>query len=69
MGALGSKIESAYRAQKMSETLANTVPALQSAMKQMEKSGVAGAVADFEKVFEDMDVKTGEIDELMSGVY
>ena len=69
MGALSSKIESAYRAQQMSNTLANTVPALQSAMKQMEKAGVAGAVSDFEKVFEDMDVKTGEIDELMGGVY
>ena len=38
-------------------------------MKQMEKSGVAGSVAEFEKVFEDMDVKTGEIDELMGGIY
>ena len=53
----------------MSETLANTVPALKSAMKQMEKSGVAGAVGEFEKVFEDMDVKTGEIEELMGGIY
>ena len=31
----------------------------------MEKAGVAGAVADFEKVFEDMDVKTGEIIEFV----
>ena len=38
-------------------------------MKQMEKAGVAGAVGDFEKVFEDMDVKTGEIDQLMGGIY
>ena len=69
MGALSSKIESAHRAQQMSTTLANTVPALKSAMKQMEKAGVAGAVGDFEKVFEDMDVKTGEIDQLMGGIY
>ena len=69
MGALGSKIESAHRAQQMSQTLANTVPALKSAMKSMEKAGVAGAVEDFEKVFEDMDVKTGEIDALMGGIY
>ena len=35
----------------------------------MEKSGVAGSVSEFEKVFEDMDVKTGEIEELMGGIY
>ena len=26
-------------------------------------------MAEFEKVFEDMDVKTGEIEELMEGMY
>ena len=35
----------------------------------MEKMGIAGSMADFEKVFEDMDVKTGEIDDVMNGVY
>ena len=35
----------------------------------MEKMGIAGAMADFEKVFENLDVKTGEIDQAMDNVY
>ena len=35
----------------------------------MDKMGISANMADFEKVFEDMDVKTGEIDEVMNGVY
>jgi division protein CdvB (Snf7/Vps24/ESCRT-III family) len=35
----------------------------------MEKMGIAGAMADFEKVFEDMEIKTGEIDQAMDNVY
>ena len=35
----------------------------------MEKMGIAGSVDEFEKVFEDMEVKTGEIDSCMENVY
>ena len=35
----------------------------------MEKSGIANNVADFEKVFEDMEVKTGEMDAALENVY
>ena len=38
-------------------------------MKQMEKMGVAGSVAEFEKVFEDMEVKTADIDGALENVY
>ena len=62
------KIESAARTQQMSEQLKASVPALTTAMKQMEKMGVAGSVAEFEKVFEDMEVKTGEIGAAMDNV-
>ena len=68
MGALSMKIESAARTQQMSEQLKSSVPALTTAMKQMEKMGVAGSVAEFEKVFEDMEVKTGEIGQAMDNV-
>ena len=30
-------------------------------MKQMDALGVAGSIGDFEKVFEDLDVKTGDM--------
>ena len=69
MSALAGKIESAARTQMMSEQLKNSVPALTTAMKQMEKLGIAGSVADFEKVFEDMDVKTGEMDSALDNVF
>ena len=35
----------------------------------MDKAGVVASVGEFEKVFEDMDVKTGELDMLMEGMY
>ena len=69
MGALAMKIEGAARTQEMSKTLTNTVPALERAMKQMDKMGIQGAVGDFEKVFENMEVKTAQIDDAISTVY
>ena len=35
----------------------------------MEKAGIGASVADFEKVFEDMEVKTGEMDAALENVY
>ena len=42
---------------------------MQSAMAAMEKSGISNSVADFEKVFEDMEVKTGEMDAALENIY
>ena len=53
----------------MSETMKNTMPLMEKAMKQMEKNGIANNVADFEKIFEDMEVKTGEMDAALENVY
>ena len=69
MGALAQKVDSAARTQQMSESMAKTVPILQTAMKQMEKAGIANSVGEFEKVFEDMEVKTGEMDSALENVY
>ena len=69
MSALSSKIEGAARTQQVSKTMSNCVPQLKKAMKQMDKAGVGASMTEFEKVFEDMDVKTGEIDQLMEGMY
>ena len=35
----------------------------------MDKMGMADQMKEFEKVFEDMDVKTGEMDAAMDNVY
>ena len=49
--------------------MASAMPALKNAMAQMEASGISGSVAEFEKVFEDMDVQTGVMDQAIEGVY
>ena len=69
MQALSSKIEGAARTQQMSTTLKDTIPALKSAMKKMDAAGISGSVGEFEKVFEDMDVKTAEMDAAMESMY
>ena len=35
----------------------------------MDKMGISSSIGEFEKVFEDMEVKTGEMDAMMDGVY
>jgi len=35
----------------------------------MDAAGIGNSVEDFEKVFEDMEVKTGEIDSAMENIY
>ena len=68
MGALAAKLESAYRTQEISKTIQQSVPMLQKAMKQMDAIGAAGSVGSFEKVFEDLDVKTGEMNDALDSI-
>ena len=56
MSAVASKLESAARTQQVSMQIKNSVPALKNCLKQMEKSGVHNNLAQFESVFEDLDV-------------
>lgn len=42
---------------------------LQNCMKKMDAIGAAGSIGDFEKVFEDMDVKTEEMTGALDNVY
>ena len=44
MGALSSKLESAYRTQEISETISKSVPMLQTALKKMDAMGVQGSI-------------------------
>ena len=81
MGALSAKLESAYRTQNISETIGKTVPMLQNCLKKMDTLGVifirihkfcfqVGASIDkFEKIFEDLDVKTEELNGALDNVY
>ena len=69
MGALAAKLESAHRTQQISQQIQSSVPMLQKAMKQMDTLGVAGSIGSFEQVFEDMDVKTGDMNAALDNIY
>ena len=69
MSALASKIESAARTNQMSQTMKSTIPILTKAMKQIDSNGIGKDISKFEKVFEDMEVKTGEMDAALENVY
>ena len=45
----------------MSEQIKSTVPKLQSCLKQMNQMKISEQMQNFEKVFEDLDVKTEDI--------
>ena len=53
----------------MSQTMKSTIPILTKAMKQMDSHGIGKDISKFEKVFEDMEVKTGEMDAALENVY
>ena len=69
MGALAAKLESAYRTQQISETISKSVPMLQRCMQKMDTLGINNSIGEFEKVFEDLDVKTEELNGAMDNVY
>mmetsp|Transcript_31834 Transcript_31834/g.31116 ORF Transcript_31834/g.31116 Transcript_31834/m.31116 type:complete len:110 (-) Transcript_31834:183-512(-) len=69
MGALSAKIESAYRTQQMSETISNCVPMLQNCLAKMDAMGINQSMGAFEQVFEDLDVKTEEMNGALDSVY
>ena len=69
MGALAAKLESAHRTQEISTQIQQSVPMLQRCMKQMDSLGVAGSIGSFEQVFEDMDVKPGDMNAALDNIY
>lgn len=68
MGAVGLKLDSAYRTQQISQQIKNCVPSLTHALSQMQKSGITANMAAFEKVFEDLDVTTEGLTGAMDAV-
>ena len=55
--------------QKISETDSNCVPLLQNCLKKMDAMGINANIEQFEKVFEDLDVKTEELNGALDNVY
>eukprot|EP00831_Metopus_contortus_P081621 TRINITY_DN8624_c0_g1_i6.p1 TRINITY_DN8624_c0_g1~~TRINITY_DN8624_c0_g1_i6.p1 ORF type:complete len:207 (+),score=48.65 TRINITY_DN8624_c0_g1_i6:236-856(+) len=69
MEAVGEKIAAAYRTQTVSETIAKSVPLLQNALHQMDKIGINQSLDKFQKLFEDLDVKTTDMNSALDDVY
>ena len=68
MQAVSSKLDSAVRAQQVSQQISEAVPSMKNALKKLEKTGIGKNMADFEKVFEDLDVQTADMSGVMDGM-
>ena len=69
MGAVAQKLEAADRTKNISTSIKNSVPIIQRGLKQMEKIGISKAVAEFDQVFEELDVKADSMNTALDGVY
>ena len=69
MGAVAQKLETAERTKNISTSIKKSVPIIQKGLRQMEKIGISKAVAEFDQVFEELDVKTDSMNTALDGVY
>jgi charged multivesicular body protein 1 len=58
--AVSSRLEAAIRMQQVNAAMGQTVKGMSNAMKSMNVESIAKTMAEFEKNFEDMDVRSGE---------
>jgi len=63
--AVGTRLETAIRMQQVNSAMQQTVKGMSSAMKTMKVEQIAGTMSDFEKAFEDMDVKSSYMESTM----
>jgi charged multivesicular body protein 1 len=63
--AVASRLETAIRMQQVNEAMKSTVKGMSNAMKSMEVTQIAKTMEDFEKQFEDMDVRSGYMESTM----
>jgi charged multivesicular body protein 1 len=59
--AVSSRLETAIRMQQINQAMTQTVKGMSNAMKSMQVEQIASTMADFEKNFEDMDVRSGKL--------
>jgi charged multivesicular body protein 1 len=57
--AVASRLETAIRMQQINGAMAQTVKGMSNAMKNMQIDQIASTMQNFEKLFEDMDVRSG----------
>uniref|UniRef100_A0A7S3HAK8 Uncharacterized protein n=1 Tax=Spumella elongata TaxID=89044 RepID=A0A7S3HAK8_9STRA len=63
--AVASRLETAIRMQDVNKAMVMTVKGMSNAMKSMEVEQIAKTMQDFEKTFEDMDVRSGYMESTM----
>mmetsp|Transcript_366 Transcript_366/g.217 ORF Transcript_366/g.217 Transcript_366/m.217 type:complete len:205 (-) Transcript_366:59-673(-) len=63
--AVASRLETAIRMQQVNQAMKDTVAGMSNAMKSMEVTQIAKTMEDFEKQFEDMDVRSGYMESTM----
>lgn len=63
--AVASRLETAIRMQDVNKAMVMTVKGMSNAMKSMEVEQIAKTMQDFEKNFEDMDVRSGYMESTM----
>lgn len=57
--AVASRLETAIRMQEVNAAMGQTVKGMANAMKSMQVETIAKTMEEFEKQFEDMDVRSG----------
>mmetsp|Transcript_1493 Transcript_1493/g.2390 ORF Transcript_1493/g.2390 Transcript_1493/m.2390 type:complete len:196 (+) Transcript_1493:154-741(+) len=63
--AVAARLETAIRMQDVNKAMGLTVKGMASAMKSMDPDKIAKTMEQFEKQFEDMDVRSGYMEETM----
>eukprot|EP00286_Rhodomonas_abbreviata_P000504 CAMPEP_0181287926 /NCGR_PEP_ID=MMETSP1101-20121128/54_1 /TAXON_ID=46948 /ORGANISM="Rhodomonas abbreviata, Strain Caron Lab Isolate" /LENGTH=186 /DNA_ID=CAMNT_0023392003 /DNA_START=1 /DNA_END=561 /DNA_ORIENTATION=- len=63
--AVSSRLETAIRMQEVNKAMTQTVKGMSNAMKSMQVEQIANTMQDFEKTFEDMDVRSGYMESTM----
>merc|ERR1712118_648167 len=58
MDAVASRLDAADKSQSLSQDIAKTVPQLEKALKDMSVEQIATNTESFEKLFEDLDVRS-----------
>ncbi len=59
--AVASRLETAIRMQDINKAMVMTVKGMSNAMKSMQVEQIANTMQEFEKQFEDMDVRSGPV--------
>eukprot|EP00599_Poterioochromonas_sp_BG-1_P009413 CAMPEP_0173152740 /NCGR_PEP_ID=MMETSP1105-20130129/12426_1 /TAXON_ID=2985 /ORGANISM="Ochromonas sp., Strain BG-1" /LENGTH=169 /DNA_ID=CAMNT_0014068505 /DNA_START=293 /DNA_END=802 /DNA_ORIENTATION=- len=63
--AVASRLETAIRMQDVNKAMAQTVKGMSNAMKSMEVEQIAKTMEEFERQFENMDVRSGYMESTM----